>query len=154
MAAKKNLQKLIESGRLKKEANIGFDQIQKRIQRARQDLASAQVLLKTDNNGAFQTAYDVMRQAGLSLVFSYGHRPAVSGFHKIVVEACSEILGSDFEVIIRRFDQARQQRHQAIYDDLQLTDSEAASSIKLAQDIIDLMIKTIRENNPQLELFK
>jgi uncharacterized protein (UPF0332 family) len=137
---------------LVKEAGIGFDQIKKRIDRASMDLKNAKILLATDEIGAYRMAYDSMLQIGIALILSYGYRPKVNGFHKTVVECVKEILGDDYSVIVKKFDQMRRNRHEAIYDIGVISSTEAIEAINSSKKFIEEIIKHINTNNPQKEL--
>ncbi len=150
---KKILEKFVEGNRLKKEKGIGFDQIRRRLERAKIDLNNAKLLLKSDQIGAFRMAYDSMLQAGISLLLSYGYRPEVKGFHKTVVDFAKEVLAKDYAVLTRQFDQMRKNRNDAIYDTIVISGKEAKDSIETAKSLLDKIIKHIKENNPQKELF-
>ncbi len=150
---KKILEKFVKENRLKKEKGIGFDQIKRRIERAKIDLNNAKLLLKSDQIGAFRMAYDSMLQAGISLLLSYGYRPEIKGFHKIVVDFSKEALGKNYAILTRQFDQMRRNRNDAIYDTIIISSKEAKESIETAKDLLDKIIKHIKNNNPQKELF-
>ena len=81
-----NYNDLINQGLLKQD-NIGFDQINRVIERAYKNIKSAKVLLDNDDEeGAFRFAYDAMLLAGRALIFSYNLRPRAEGSHKIVID--------------------------------------------------------------------
>ena len=149
---KVNLEKLSKDGRLDREEGIGFDQIVRRIERAKIDLENAKIVLKKDESGAFRLAYDAMLQSGIALILSHGYRPKVKNFHKTVVEATNEIFGDKFGVLMKKFNQMRKTRHDAIYDISFVSKAEAEDSIIAAGKLIQEVSKTIKENNPQKEL--
>lgn len=150
---KKILENLIKQGVLQKENGIGFDQIRKRISRAEVDLNNAKLLIKTDEIGAYRMAYDAMLQAGISLILLYGFRPKINGFHKTVVVCVKEILGEQFSVLTKNFDQMRRNRNEAIYDIGIISRSEAEEAIRMAENFIREAVDYIKNKNPQKELF-
>jgi uncharacterized protein (UPF0332 family) len=150
---KKILEKFVKENKLKKEKGINFDQIQKRLERAQTDINNAKMLLRIDQIGAFRMAYDSMLQAGISLLLSFGYRPVVNGFHKTIVNFTKEVLGEDYAILTKKFDQMRKNRHEAIYDIIIISDKEAEDSIKTAKELFNRIIKYIKKNNPQKELF-
>jgi uncharacterized protein (UPF0332 family) len=147
------LQKLKSDGLLKEEKGIGFDQIVKRLNRAQIDLKNARLIYPEDEIGAFRMAYDAMLQAGISLVLFHGYRPQIKNFHKTVVEAVGFILGKDFAVLTKKFDQMRRNRNDAIYDILPLSQTEAEESIKAAEDLLKEAARHIKKKSPQKALF-
>jgi uncharacterized protein (UPF0332 family) len=99
-------------------------------------------------------AYDSMLQAGIALILFFGYRPKVQGFHKTVVECVGGILGTDYALLVKKFDQMRRNRHEAIYDIGIISSSEAVESIKMAEKFLKEISNYIKERNPQKELFK
>ena len=102
-----NYQNLIKKGLLRKE-KIGFDQINKVLEKAFRYIKSAKTLLAdVDEEGAYQFAYDAMLLSGRALVFSYGLRPRTVGSHKIVVDFTEKILGKEYKILTRKFNKMR-----------------------------------------------
>jgi uncharacterized protein (UPF0332 family) len=95
-----------------------------------------------------------MLQAGLSLVLAHGYRPAIKNFHKTVVLCNRQILGKDYQVLVKKFDQMRKSRHDAIYDLIIISSIEAEESIKMADKFIKEVKQHIIKKNPQKELLK
>lgn len=150
---RKILENLIKEGLLQEEKGIGADQLKKRITRAATDLRNAKLILADDSVGAYRAAYDSMLQAGIALILSLGYRPKVSGFHKTVVECAKEILVDDFSVLTRKFDQMRKNRHEAIYEAVIISKSEAEEAIVSAKKLVKEVSNYLKEKNPQKELF-
>ncbi len=146
------LKNLSDRDFLIKEKSIGFDQIRRRLERSHADLDNARLLIDRDSAGAFRMAYDAMLQAGISLILSYGYRPKVKNFHKTVVEATKEILGDEYAILIKRFDQIRKSRHDIIYDIAAVSGTEAEESIKTAERLIKEISGIIKSQIPQQEL--
>lgn len=149
---KKILENLIKQGLLQKEVGIGFDQIKSRIKRAEIDFNNAKLLFKTDEAGAYRMAYDSMLQTGIALILSYGYRPKVVGFHKTIVECSKEILGDDYVVLVKKFDQMRRNRNEMIYDVGAVSSTEALESINVAEKFVKEVVGHIEKNNPQKKL--
>ncbi|TSC94773.1 MAG: hypothetical protein CEN87_307 [Parcubacteria group bacterium Licking1014_1] len=150
-----NYEKLIEDGLLKRE-EIGFDKVQKLVEKARQKIKSAYILIKNDDlDNGFQFAYEAMLFAGRALVFSYGLRPRTSGSHKIVVQFCGEVLGGKYKDLVGKFDKARADRNYLIYGvGLTISSTEADNAIKTAQNFIKIVEEYIEKKNPQVKLLK
>lgn len=102
--------------------------------------------------GAYTMAYDSMLQAGIALILSLGYRPKVVNFHKTVTAAAGEILGKDYSPMVKRFDQMRKNRHQAMYDAVIISLSEAEAAIKTAQEFIKRADDYISDKSPQRKL--
>lgn len=137
---------------LQKEKGIKSDQVSRRLKRSLVDLNNAKLLLKVDAVGAYTMAYDSMLQAGIALILSLGYRPKVVNFHKTVVEAVREILGVSYLPAIKKFDQMRKSRHQAVYDAEIISLSEAEVAIKTAQEFIKQISRHLQAKNQQKKL--
>lgn len=146
------LESLIKDGLIREEKGIGFDQITSRLGRAARDLRNARLILPEDEIGAYTTAYDSMLQSGIALILSYDYRPKVVGFHKTIILCAKKILGNDFSVLIKRFDQMRRNRHEAIYDVGIISVSEAKEAIKTAEKFNKEIKKHIKDKNLQKSL--
>jgi uncharacterized protein (UPF0332 family) len=149
---KKILENLIKEGLLQKESGIKSDQISRRLKRALVDLNNSKLLLKADTVGAYTMAYDAMLQAGIALILSLGYRPKVINFHKTVTAAAGEILGEDYSPMVKKFDQMRKCRHQAVYDAEIISAGEAEAAIKTAREFIKRASYFISEKSPQRRL--
>lgn len=137
---------------MQKENGIRPDQISRRLERALIDLNNSKLLLKEDAVGAYTMAYDSMLQAGIALILSLGYRPKVVNFHKTVVAAVREILGDSYLPGIKKFDQMRKSRHQAVYDAEIITASEAEIAIKTAEEFVKRVSNYLDEKSQQKRL--
>jgi len=148
-----NYREFIKKG-LVEEKNIGFDQINKLLERAFKNIKSARILVKNDDKeGAFRFAYEAMLLAGRALVFSYGFRPRSIGSHKIVVDFASEAMGENYKILIQKFDRIRRKRNYLIYGiGLAISNSEADNAINTAKEFVEVIKKFIKEKNSQTEL--
>jgi len=102
--------------------------------------------------GAYTMAYDAMLQAGIALILSLGYRPKVVNFHKTVTVAAGEILGEGYSSMVKKFDQMRKCRHQAVYDAEIISAGEAEAAIKTAREFIKRTSHFISEKSPQRRL--
>jgi hypothetical protein len=69
------------------------------------------------------------------------------------VECAREILGETDAAIVKKFDQMRKNRHEAIYDIGIISRSEAEEAVKVAGKFIAEVSHYIKEINSQKELF-
>ena len=146
-------QELVEKGLLRKE-KIGFNQIDKVLERAYRNIKSAETLLKDgDEEGSFQFAYQAMLLAGRGLVFSYGLRPRAIGSHKIVVDFAEKVLGREYKILVRKFDKMRRKRNYLIYGiGLAISKTETENAIKTAEEFIEKAKGVVEKKNPQKKL--
>ena len=118
------------------------------LARARQTIASAQVLLADDPGNAFVLAYDAVRQSCNALLAHQGLRPTVSGGHVAVERAVRAQFGTTFAPyggLRRRRNEVEYPSHpsEAVEHD------EATAALKAAETIITAAEKLL----PHLTLF-
>ena len=148
-----NYKEFIKKG-LVEEKNIGFDQINKLLERAFKNIKSSKTLIKDDDKeGGFRFAYEAMLLAGRALIFSYGFRPRSIGSHKIVVDFVSEVLGKEYRILIQKFDRMRRKRNYLIYGiGLAVSGIEADNAVNTAEEFVKIVKKFIKGKNSQAEL--
>ncbi|MFH1683512.1 MAG: HEPN domain-containing protein [Candidatus Margulisiibacteriota bacterium] len=147
------LEKLEKEGWIKKQ-KIALSQIEQLAKRALKDLSTAGKNVKDDPECAFDYSYKAMLRIGRAIIFSYGYRPRSARSHKTVVEACGLILGSKFSDNIDIFDRMRKVRNQFTYDPVtEIAVKEAKEALGEAKQFLDIVLKIIKEINPQLSLF-
>lgn len=146
-------QEFVKKGLLKKE-KIGFDQIDKILERAHKNVKSAKLLTQNnDEEGGFKFAYEAMLLAGRGLVFSRGLRPRALGSHKIVIDFTEKVLGKEYKILIQKFGKMRRKRNYLIYGiGLTISATEARNAIKAAEMFIKKIKKIIQKKNPQKRL--
>lgn len=146
-------QEFVKKGLLRKE-KIGFDQINRVIERSYRNIKSAKALLRDgDEEGAFQFAYQAMLLAGRALAFSYGLRPRSRGSHKIVVDFTEKVLGKGYKILVQKFNRMRKKRNYLIYGiGLVISKTEAENATKTAKQFIEKIKATIQKKNPQKRL--
>lgn len=111
------LNKLVEQGLLKQE-DIGLDQARSLLGGAIRNISAARKSLAIDEETCYIMAYNAMLKIARALVFLQGFRPIDGQQHKTTIKISGEILGKDFNQLIKRFDKMRRKRNQLIYDSL------------------------------------
>jgi uncharacterized protein (UPF0332 family) len=143
----------LESQGLIERATSSLKQITSNLKRARRDLATAKANLNIDEEWAYTIAYHAMLRAGRALMFSLGYRPKGKDPHRAVVEFCKEILGEGFQELTARFNRMRVKRHDFIYEpERPIPKTEAAKSIKSAEDFVTEIIRAVKDRSPQKSL--
>ena len=136
---------------LLKQQRVNFKQIEKQIARARKDLETAQSVLAKDPEWAATIAYHAMLRSGRALLFSKGVLPADGGQHKTVVELTQHVLGKEYSTLVERFEKMRRKRNIFFYEsDPFGTLTEAENALKAASQLVQIILETIRKENPQL----
>lgn len=94
---KPDLRDLVQEGQIQEESGIGWDQVERLIKRAFEDLKSAERNMPFDEPGAMDFIYKAMFHAGNALIRSYGFRPGATRQHQGVIKAVGRILGSEYK---------------------------------------------------------
>jgi uncharacterized protein (UPF0332 family) len=118
------------------------------LARARQTLASAQVLLDTDPTSALVLAYDSARQACTALLAQQGLRPTTTGGHIAVERA----VRTQFGAPVTPYGGLRRRRNEVEYPshpDETVDTDEATQALAAAEAVIDAAGKLL----PHLSLF-
>src|SRR3989338_7965909 len=112
---KVDLRDLIQEGQIQEESGIGWDQIERLLKRAFEDLKSAERNLPFDEPGAMDFIYKAMFHAGNAIIRSYGFRPGIIRQHQGVITAVGRILGPESKTLILKFDKLRKRRNEFEY---------------------------------------
>ena len=146
---------LIVKGGLIKERQIGFDQVERYLKRARKDLSTARKILKIDTPAALDLIYKAMFHSANGLIRFYGLRPGRISQHKAVVEAVGRVLGKPADILVLKFDKLRQKRNYFEYGaGFRSSKEEVKSSLGFARKFLQLVEEHIQKKNPQKKLFE
>jgi uncharacterized protein (UPF0332 family) len=118
---------------------------QRKVEDARalalRDLATARTLLDSNQDWAYNIAYNAVLQAGRALMFSKGYRPDGANQHISVVKFAGLFLDSNDSII---FDRMRRKRNSSVYDSAgSITESEAVFAAKQAEDLVNKIFAVI-----------
>lgn len=91
-------------------------EIEQLFQVAERDLKTANRMLDTDLDWAYNIAYNAVLQAARALMLAQGYRPRGQHQHATVVEFARLTLGHEFQHQIVLFDQMRRKRNRLVYD--------------------------------------
>ncbi len=140
--------------KLIKRQKADFKQISHQLQRSLKDLNTAEANLKIDLTWALAIAYHSMIRAGKALMYSNGYLPTTKRSHKTIVEFTKLILGDEYHILVSKFNRMRRKRHDFIYDSINhITYHEAKSSLETAKKLIDEIIISVKQKNPEKDLF-
>ncbi len=152
MTYKDSKENLYKEGRIKK-CPVDFKAITKLIERSYIDLKTAKRNLNSDEECAYNYAYNAIMRSTLALMFSEGFRPEIKDKHKTIVRFAGSILGDEFKRLINDYDFMRKKRNRLIYEpDIPCSIKEAKDAIKTAEQFVEKISKLIQEKNPQKEL--
>lgn len=145
-----DLRDLIREGQIQDEPAIGWDQVERLIKRAFEDIKSAERNMPFDEPGAMDFIYKAMFHAANALIRSYGYRPGAIRQHQGVISATERILGPDSKFLILKFDKLRKRRNQFEYQGIfEMGREELKDSIEQAKRLIDEIRKMLETANPQ-----
>lgn len=134
-----------------KECPIDIKTINNLIKRSFRDIETAKRNLEIDNDCSYNYAYNAILHAGLAFMESKGYRPDIIGKHAIIVKFINAVLGKKFSGLINNYDFMRKKRHKFIYEpDIPCSKLEAEKAINTAVELIEIIKKYLKENNPQL----
>lgn len=105
-------------GKLKKESEIGFDQVKKFIKRSKKDLETARNLINFDEGATLTFIYNAMFHVANALIRSQGYRPGNRFQHIGIIEAVNRTIGDDFKNLIIKYNKLRIQRNKFEYQAL------------------------------------
>lgn len=152
MSYKESKENLLKEGIIK-ECPQDYKAIMNLIKRAFTDIETAKRNLTTDEECAYNYAYNAMLRSGLALMFNEGFRPEIKDKHLTVVRFVTLILGDEYKALINDYDFMRRKRHRFIYEpDIPCSKKEAQDALKTSEKVVDVIYKLIKEKNPQLEL--
>ena len=141
---------LLKENKLKKEPDIGFDQVERLLKRSGKDLVTARQLIGKDEGLAAAAIYDAMFHAANALIRMQGYRPGTVRQHLGVIEAVSRTLGKNAENLVIKFDNMRVARnrfeYQAIFD---MSEAQLEKALRDAEELVKIIAKYIFEKNPQ-----
>ena len=141
---------LIQNGQIQEEASIGWDQVERLIKRAFEDLNSAERNLPVDEPGAMDFMYKAMFHAANALIRSYKLRPGASKQHQGVVLAAERILGDKYRALILKFDRLRKRRNQFEYQGIfEMGRQELNDSMSQARQLVETIKQFLQGKNPQ-----
>lgn len=151
MIYKETKEKLLKEGLIKK-CPLDNKAVASLLKRAYIDLKTAKRNLETDEECAFNYAYNGMLRSGLALMFSEGFRPEIKDKHLTIVKFVGAALGEDFRVVINDYDFMRRKRNRFIYEpDIPCSIKEAKDAIKTAVEFVEKISKLAKEKMPQKE---
>lgn len=136
-----------------KKQPIDFRQIELILKKAETSLASSRNLIDQDPESAFTLAYESMLKASMALMFSKGYRPRVQlGHHKTLVNFSRNVLGDALSEMTDTYDKMRGKRNRVVYDVAIVSENEAQTGLKTAEEYLAAVRQKIEAENPQMKL--
>jgi len=148
------LERLCKEGKLKpQKADLDF--LNAMLDAARKNFDAALAVRAIAEEAAFKLFYDGLLQISRVVVLLNGYRPDDGEQHKTTFLAAGEILGPEYEDLIRKLQKLRIKRNICIYDPKELIGkSETDAMHATAKKFWSKVRVYLEKANPQLKLFK
>jgi hypothetical protein len=153
-SSKDSLVRLEREGKLKRQ-RTGADYLNDLLEAARRNFEAARVVRGRVDEASFKLYYDGLLQISRVVVLLSGYRPDGGEQHKTTFLAAGEILGAEYEDLIRKIQKFRIKRNDCVYDPKGLIGSAETEAIhRTAVDYWHRVRTYLQKENPQLTLFE
>jgi len=153
MTLESSLAKLANAGKLRRQ-KAGLDYLNDLLEGARRNFDAASVLQGRVDEAAFKLYYDGLLQVSRAVVLLAGFRPDDGEQHKTTFLAAGEILGQEFEDLIRKIQKFRIKRNDCVYEPTGLIGKSEAEAIHQTAKAFWAGVRAhLKDKNPQLRLF-
>ena len=143
-----------KDGKLKRQ-KADIDYLNALLDAARRNFEAALVLRGRIDEASFKLFYDGLLQVSRVVVLLNGYKPDDGEQHKTTFLAAGEILGTEYEDLIRKIQKFRIKRNISLYDPKGLIGKSEADIIhKTAKKFWSKVRLYLEKTNPQLRLFK
>lgn len=112
---------------------------------AAKKLSTSRKTMNIDEEAAYQIAYEAMVKASLAFMLAHGQRiRSQLGHHVAIIEFCEQHLDAKHAPLLHSLDRMRRKRNQAFYDVGMITQTEAESAIKTAEEYLTVIDEAIK----------
>ena len=154
MSSRNLFERLSKEGKLKPQ-KADIDYLNALLDAARRNFEAALVVRGRVDEAAFKLFYDGLLQISRVVVLLNGYRPDDGEQHKTTFLAAGEILGPEYEDLIRKIQKLRIKRNICIYDPKEfIGKSETNAIYNTAKKFWSKVRVYLANANPQLQLFK
>ncbi len=148
------LERLSKEGKLKPQ-KADIDYLNALLDAARKNFEAALAVRAIAEEASFKLFYDGLLQISRVVVLLNGYRPDDGEQHKTTFNAAGEILGSEYEDLIKKMQKLRVKRNACIYDPGDMIGKSETDAIhKTAKKFWSMVRVYLEKANPQLKLFK
>lgn len=154
MSSRNFFERLNREGKLKRQ-QAETDYLNALLDSAGRNFEAALVVRGKIEEAAFKLFYDGLLQISRVVVLLNGYRPDDGEQHKTTFLAAGEILGSEYEDLIRKIQKLRIKRNICIYDPKELIGkSETDAIYDTSKKFWNKVRAYLEKQNPQLKLFR
>jgi len=153
MSLESLLDELVKEGKLKRQGT-GVDYLNSLLGAAKRNFEAAALVKGKVDEAAFKLVYDGLLQIGRLILLLNGYRPDDGEQHKTTFLVAGELLGKEYNDLIRKIQKFRIKRNICIYEPKGLINkSEAEAIYRIFQEFWRKVRIYLKEKNPQLKLF-
>lgn len=143
--------RLAREGKLKPQ-KADFDYLNGLLDAPGKNFEAALLLQGKVDEAAFKLFYDGLLQISRAIVLMRGYRPEDGEQHRTTFLAAGEILGSEFEDLIRKIQKFRVKRNECLYEPRGLIGKvEVAAIHQTAQEFWKKVRSYIEKESPQMK---
>jgi len=154
MSSNSSLDKLVREGKLRPQT-AAAPYLNDLLNAAHRNFEAARVLHGRIDEAAFKLYYDGLLQVSRAVLLLEGLRPDDGGQHKTTFLAAGLILGPEFDDLIRKIQQFRVKRNEAVYDPQGLVGaSEAEAIYQTSRTFWSKVREHLAKADSQLRLFE
>lgn len=154
MSSNSSLDKLQREGRLKRQ-RTDLGHLNDLLEAARRNFEAAKAVQGHVDEAAFKLFYDGLLQISRVILLLNGYRPDDGEQHKTTFLAAGEILGPEYEDLIRKIQKFRIKRNDCVYDPRGLVGrSEAETIHQTAREFWRKLRSYLEKADRQLALFE
>ncbi len=154
MSSGKLLERVSKKSKLKPQ-KADIDYLNALLDAARKNFDAALDSRAISEEAAFKVFFDGMLQISRVVVLLNGYRPDDGEQHKTTFAAAGEILGPEYDDLIRKIQKFRIKRNESVYDPKGLIGRSDAAAIHRTASLFWAKVRTgLEKENPQLKLFK
>jgi len=147
------LNKLIKEGKLKRQ-DTDIYYLNSLLTAAKRNFDAAALVKKKVEEAAFKLVYDGLLQIGRLILLIHGYRPDDGEQHKTTFLVAGELLGKEYDSLIKKIQKFRIKRNECIYEPKGLISKvESEAIFKVSQVFWRKVRIYLKKKNSQLNLF-
>jgi len=109
------LTRLLKEGKLRKQST-GDSYLNNLLYAAQRNFEAALLIKGRIDEASFKLFYDGILQIGRLILLINGYRPGDGEQHKTTISVAGELLGSEFEILMRKIQRFRIKRNNCLYN--------------------------------------
>lgn len=154
MSLENLLVRLVKEGKIKRqETDISY--LNDLLNAAQRNFEAASLVKEKIDEAAFKLFYDGLLQIGRLILILNGYRPDDGEQHKTTFLVAGQLLGKEYDDLIRKIQKFRVKRNYCLYEPKGLIGRREVEAIyKTSREFWQKVKLYLRKKSPQLNLFK